>query len=431
MKYIITICICLLFLGSLNANENDKGNVIFIHPDGTGGAMWNAMRMVKYGPDQESNWDKLEKIALYKSHVLNSTNSSSHGGATVHAYGTKILFDTYGNVPENPVQSLSGSGKSIMVEAIDAGLTTALINSGHICEPGTGVFAASSKDRSNTDTISIQIIYSGLDLILSGGEVLLIPENVTGFFGEKGRRKDGRNLIQEAIDLGYTVVYTKDELVSLNNSVDKVLGVFAPYHTFNDKPEEYLAENNLPCYLKSAPTVGEMLSKTLEILKAKGKQIFVVVEEEGTDNFGNCNNAAGTLEALDHTDDAIATALAFMEEQPNTLIIMSADSEAGGFEQVAVRDEIKFRTPLPAADENGAPIDGVNGSESVPFQTKPDKNGRILYFGITWATYHDVAGSVLARAQGMNSNMMKSVIDNTDIYRIMYKTLFGLELPAY
>jgi hypothetical protein len=39
-----------------------------------------------------------------------------------------------------------------------------------------------------------------------------------------------------------------------------------------------------------------------------------------------------------------------------------------------------------------------------------------------------VYGSVVAKAEGLNSELMKGKIDNTEIYRIMYATLFGVIL---
>ena len=43
--------------------EMPTGNVIFIHPDGSGGSMWAALRMHRYGPDSSSNWVTISAIA--------------------------------------------------------------------------------------------------------------------------------------------------------------------------------------------------------------------------------------------------------------------------------------------------------------------------------------------------------------------------------
>ncbi|MBD3169446.1 MAG: alkaline phosphatase [candidate division Zixibacteria bacterium] len=426
--------IIMLTLGISCAEKEETiktGNVIFIHPDGSGASMWGALRMLKYGPDGMSNWDKLERMGLYRAHVLNSTNSSSHGGATIHSYGVKVKYDTYGNTEEKPVKSLSGTNESILVEVQKAGMATALINSGHICEPGTGVFAANSPKRDMTDNISEQIINSGVDIIFSGGEKLLLPEGVIGKHGEAGVRRDGKNLIEAAIENGYKVIYTRDELMALSPDVEKVLGVFAAKHTFNDYSEERLRNDELPIYYDYAPTVAEMTDAALNILEKKGKQFFMVVEEEGTDNFANNNNASGTLEAISRADDAIGVALDFMKKNPKTLIITAADSDAGGMQMTAIRDSEQFDKPLPLIAENGAPLDGIDGAGSRPFTAAPDAHGTRLRFGIVWSCYDDVAGAIIARAHGLNSHLLENNVDNTDIYRVMYATLFGKVLPKY
>ncbi|MFP4624296.1 MAG: alkaline phosphatase, partial [Gemmatimonadota bacterium] len=87
-------------------------------------------------------------------------------------------------------------------------MATALLNSGHIAEPGTGVFAASAPGRGDVETITRKIIDSGVDIILSGGEVLLLPEDEIGHFGYSGLRGDGLNLIERARERGYQVVFT-------------------------------------------------------------------------------------------------------------------------------------------------------------------------------------------------------------------------------
>lgn len=423
---------CILpaaFCSEVKTTKFKTGNVIFIHPDGSGASMWGALRLLEKGPDGNTNWDKMERMGLYRGHLQNSTNSSSHGGATVHAFGVKADYDAFGINPQKPIKSLSGKDYSIMVEAKKAGKTVALINSGHICEPGTGVFVANVPSRSMSDAISEQVIYSGADIIMAGGEELLLPEGQIGRHNKPGKRKDGKNLIEEAGKLGYTIVYNRKELMELPLNTEKVLGVFSASHTFNDKTEEVLRERNLPLYNESAPSLAEMTEKALKIMDAKGKNFFMVVEEEGTDNFSNNNNAAGALEALSRADAAIGVAIKYIEENPDTMLITAADSDASGMEVVNVRDSKKFEEPLPATEKNGAPLDGKEGTGTPPFIAAPDKFGNRLRFGICWASGDDVAGGVIAKAHGLNSELLANNVDNTDIYRLIYATLFGVKLP--
>jgi alkaline phosphatase len=406
-----------------------RGNVIFIHPDGSGAATWAALRVLDKGPDGHLNWDRMDNLGVYRGHLTNSLSSSSNGAATVHAYGVKVPYHSYGTYENESVTALSGLEKSIMEEARDAGMAVAIINSGHLCEPGSGAFMASYPNRKMTDTISFQIIESGADIILSGGEILLLPEGMMGKHGQPGVRKDGRNLILQAEELGYQIVYTRDELYALSSETEKVLGVFAPGHTFNDFTEEYLREHNLPLYFETSPTLAEMLEVSLKILENKKQPFLLVLEEEGSDNFANQNNAMGTLESLRRADSALGLAMKYIEKYPNTLLLIAADSDAGGMHMIGVRDPAKFETPLPPTMENGAPFDGREGTSTPPFIAAPDRFGRQLRFGICWASSDDLGGGVVAKAHGLNAHLLPKNVDNTDIYRMMHTTLFGKWLP--
>jgi alkaline phosphatase len=406
------------------------GSAIFIHPDGSSVSAWSAMRLLAVGPDGELNWDRLEHLGVYRGHLTNSLGSTSHGGGTVHAYGVKVPFDSYGMNGTEPLTSLSGTPFSIMKEAHEAGLVTAVINSGHLAEPGTGVFLASAESRAAVDVIVEQIIESGADIILGGGEALLLPRGVVGRHGVSGIRRDSRNLVDRARELGYTVVYTRDELLALRPSTPKVLGLFAPAHTFNDRAEQELRTlGQAPLYRANAPTVAEMLQVTLRLLEDKGRRFLIVVEEEGSDNFANHNNAIGTLTALARADTAVGVALDYTADHPNTLVILTADSDAGGLQVVPIQDTTLYDMPLDLITRNGAPQDGPEGTGSTPFVAQPDQFGNRLRFGIAWANYDDMLGGIVARAQGLNAELLPTTVDNTDIYRMMYATLFGIWLP--
>jgi alkaline phosphatase len=404
-----------------------KGNVIFIHPDGTSLSVWNAVRMLYAGPDSQLNWDKLPNIGIYLGHLTNSLTATSNAGGTIHAYGVKVGVNAYG-MNDNLEIPTARSGKklSIMQEAIHAGIKTGLVNSGSIIEPGTGAFVVSVNARKENEEIARQTIYSGVDVIMYGGEDWLIPEGVKGFHCNSGKRTDELNLIDEALKMGYTVVYNEEQLKKIDPNVEKLLGVFAEVHTFNDKTEEEQIKLNFENFDPSAPTLAEMTNAAIKILSRNKQQFFLMVEEEGTDNFGNKNNAKGMLEALKRADDAIGVAMQFIESNPNTMLITCSDSEAGGMEAISyTEDYFPFDKPLPKFSPNGAPYDGVNGTETIPFRSAPDKLGRTFPFAVSWSTTHDVCGSVLVRAAGLNSEQVKGSIDNTDIYKFMYLTLFG------
>jgi glycerophosphoryl diester phosphodiesterase len=439
-----------------------NGNhVIFIHPDGTSPSHYAFARFVDQGPDGRLNWDKLSNAGVYLSHMEDQLGGTSNGGAVTHATGAKVYAESFGYELDNlPITSLSGSNKTIVEEARDAGKVTALVQSGAIFEPGTAAFVAKTQEIVNPDgsrivpraqaaEITKQVIESGVDFILSGGELNLLPVGTDGFHGTATQldalstnplQRPTENLIELAKSKGYTVVYTKQQLFDLLDPTKtptpptKVLGVFAPIHTFNDRPEEVLAERGLPLYLETAPTIAEMLEVTQKLMEKHPlfrNGSITIVEEEGTDNFGNNNNAAGTLEGLRRADAAIGVALDFIEKYPNTLLLTAADSDAGGLQVVDPRNPDRTVGTInnnPTTENRPVPLDGQTGANTLPFVAAPDASGDVFNFAIAWAGTPDFSGSIVAKAEGLNADKLPATLDNTGIYELMYETLFNTEL---
>jgi len=428
--FVLVLFMSLLALAALAQSAESRGNVIFFHPDGAGLNHWTALRMKEVGPDGLLNYDALPGMAVYTGHMKDALTGTSHGGATVHAYGVKVKADSFGMDGTQALVAASGRKLSLMQEAHEDGRAIGIVQTGHIAEPGTAVFLASAEQRKYRAEIAAKVINSGAKVILAGGEKYLGPEGVEGEHGV-GVRKDKRNLIQEAEQAGYTIVYTAQQLAGLDlSSVDKLLGVFASGHTFHDQSEEANATEGKPVFVESAPTVAQMADAALEILSRSEDGFFLVVEEEGTDNLANANNARGTLEALRRADEAIGLLHDFVRDNPDTLLLMTSDSDAGGMQVLGPdpRYSIAPSEVVPAKGPNGAPLDGKAGTETPPFISAPDRNGKVWPFAIGWASYYDVSGGILVRAAGMNAHMVHGVLDNTDIYKIMYATLFGNKL---
>ncbi len=433
-------CVLALAIGLMcsicrgGVTDPQRGSVIFIHPDGASSSSWAAARCLLVGPDGDLHWDRLPHIAVYRGHMADSLTATSKGGATTHAYGVKVGSEAFGRSDggEQGEALVDGHGNSLSVahQALRAGIPVGLVQSGVASEPGTACFVTSVEYRREHDEICAQLVHSGVTVILGGGERFFLPEGVSGVHGV-GTRKDRRNLVREARDLGYAVVYNRDELLSLPADTNRVLGLFAWGHTFNDRPEEVLAEADLPLYEPEAPSVAEMTKVAIRMLAAQGERFFLVVEEEGSDNFANRNNASGALEAMRRADQAIGVARWYVQFRPDTLVLTAADSDAGGMRlrglPVTPGDEVP--SVLSHTAPNGAPMDGVEGTGGRPFSSAPDRSGRVFAFGIVWATSDDVSGGVL-RAEGANAHLVRGTMDNTELAQLMRLTLFGQAAPG-
>lgn len=403
---------------------------VFYHPDGTSMGHWDATRILYYGPDGSLNWDRLPQMAAYRGSLVDSLSSSSNGGATTHATGTRAWKDSFGlDDHGREIVSANGTTNTIMEDAVECGMGTALVQTGSLIEPGTAVFVADADNRyADVEEIALEVVESGVDILLGAGEELLLPSGVKGRFGI-GVRSDGRNLIEEARTRGYVVVYTRDAMQALPPEVDKVLGVFNVEDTFHDRPEEELRQAGLPNYLESAPTVAEMVEFALARIDDNPNGFLAVVEEEGTDNFCNKMNASGCLAAMKRADDGFATLLDFIDANPDTFLVTTSDSNAGGI-QVSDLDSADQRVPA-TEPKTGAALDGVDGTGTMPFVSAPDRTGRTFPFAVVWASGDDIGSGVIARGAGLNSEMLvpSSGVANTDIYRMLYFTLFGQLIP--
>lgn len=425
MKSLLPILLlCATFVSASDVTPPAAGNVIFLHPDGTGLGHWSIARLVTVGQDGQSHWDRLERLAVYRPHQKGWISTTSHAGATTHAYGRKVHPDSYGLDRDQPLTALSGKPLTLMQEARAAGLRVGVVNTGHIAEPGTGVFLASSKSRGDYTGIAATIVASGADLIFCAGEKYLLPKGVMGTHGEEGVRADGRNLLEEARKAGYRVILTREELLALPAATEKVLGIFAADNTYHDLTEQELGDQQLPLYEPQAPTFAEMTAVALKVLSHdKSRRFFLMAEEEGTDNFSNKMNAAGMVEALKRADAAIGVARNFVDARSDTLMLVAADSDAG---HPTVIGEPNWTpdTRLPAKTDSGAPVDGQFPG-GAPFLTAPDALGKVHAFGIAWPHSGDGSGSAITKAHGHGSGLLGVDVDNTGLYRICYQVLFG------
>ncbi len=377
--------------------------MIFIHPDGAGPNHWAAARMYWSGPDEVSGWDRLPNMASYRGHMTDRLTGTSNGGATVHAFGYKVLgpgsFGKDGGGDEaRDILALSGYPGSILREAANRGYPTGVVNDGDLPEPGTGVFFAEVENRNLSNEIARQLIDGrpGFELedkplvvAMGGGEGFFLPQDtplctavvapdcavhVDQVSGNGPAREDGRNLVQEAMAKGWVVLRTRDEFDAFRTDLaarpswtPRVLGLFARDDIFNDVPEERLLALGLIDDTRSAddkrgriishgstpgtlgynpPTAAEMTEVALEILDRWSrvspgrKPFFLVSEVESVDNMGNNNNAIGTLVGLEHANGVINAALDYLERDRRTLIMTAADSDAGGLQVVSTSDEI-------------------------------------------------------------------------------------------
>jgi alkaline phosphatase len=316
----LSVMAAQVFWPALAADDEPSastGNVIFIHPDGSGPNHWAAARTYWYGPDAVSPWDRLPYAAMYRGHMTDQLGATSNGGATAHAFGYKVQGpDSYGEDRGRTIRALSGYPGSILREAASEGHPVGIVNDGDVNgEPGTGAFLAETDARGQANDHALQILGGrpGFDggtprditdgepdprVVLGGGERFFVPKGMSQCeqpptlekprldcylhrhperFGGGPARTDGRNLLEEAAADGWVVLRTRSEFEALAARVraagpgerywaPKVLGLFAADDLFNDAPEEKLMNPS------RVPTRGGLVRGSDDPLPVEGRE---------------------------------------------------------------------------------------------------------------------------------------------------------------
>jgi alkaline phosphatase len=176
-------------------------------------------------------------------------------------------------------------------------------------------------------------INGGIDVALGGGRTRFIPKTATDpEYGVAGKRKDGRDLTADWINKHSNAqyVWNKAQFDAIDpNTTDHLLGLFEPSHvhyeadrTAHDKAGE--------------PSLTEMTTKAIDILKKNQNGYFLMVEGGRIDHAHHSGNA---YRALTDTRQLAAAVQAAVEKTnpEDTLIIVTADHShvftIGGYPQ--------------------------------------------------------------------------------------------------
>lgn len=259
-------------------------------------------------------------------------------------------------------------------------------------------FGAHVEDRSKQSDIALQLLTkSKVDVLLGGGEDFWYPAGQPGKFpdepaedpSEKSKGTQG-NLVEKAKQLGYSYVSTKTDLQKAKGS--KLLGLFANEEMFQQNEE---GKGDI---YKPVVSLAEMTKKAIDTLDANSKGFFLMVEEEGTDEFAHKNNAKMTIKSGQELDKSVQVAKDYAKKNPDTLVLVLADHETGGFSIEAVDAE----------DESGDAISQEDG----PFAIANSK----LNFVVDWTTSGHTAVDIPVTAMGKNAQLFTGVYENTLIF---------------
>jgi alkaline phosphatase len=290
-------------------------NIILMIGDGMGLTQITAGMYIN---GNKLNLEQFKYIGLHKSYASNDLVTDSAAGATALSCGIKTYNGAIGvNDAVMPVQT-------ILEEADLAGLSTGLVATSSITHATPGSFFAHQKDRSMMEEIAADLLKVDLDFFVGGG-----LKHFT-------RRKDERDLVQELTNKGYVISnFVEQEIGDVKVDPGKKFG----YFTADGEPLPFSQGRN---YLVNATQAAvDYLSSPAR----SDKGFFLMVEGSQIDWGGHSNKADYLISEMIEFDQAIGTVLDFARKNGETLVIVTADHETGGF---AINPGSKMDSIVPA-----------------------------------------------------------------------------------
>ncbi|MDF2552880.1 MAG: alkaline phosphatase [Chryseobacterium sp.] len=258
-------------------------NVILLIGDGNGLSQISSSVLANNG---QLTLTQLKNIGLIKTSSTDNFSTDSAAGASAFATGKKtknrfIGIDSNGKAIENITEILSKKG-----------FNTGVITTDEIIGATPSAFYAHQKDRGMEKEIAEDLSKSKLTFFAAGGKskVSDIPQ--------------------------FTIAETPE-------SIGKNKAQRLAY---------YMSDNAVPSILKGRGNIlSDLVENGLQYLNSKNKPFFIMIEAAQIDSGGHSNNT-GTIvtEGIDF-DRAITKAVQFADQNPGTLIIITADHETGGF----------------------------------------------------------------------------------------------------
>lgn len=297
-------------------------NVILLIGDGMGLNQVAAAQFAAVGPEGRLSMQTLPVTGLVETWSADRLITDSAASGTALATGRKTNNGMISTLPD------SSEPPTIFEAAERAGMATGLVVTSTITHATPAVFAAHHPDRDEERAIALDIAVSGVDVLFGGGLGHWLPE-------PDGDREDGRDLIVELVERGYTAVNDRDMMFSLTEL--PVVGLFQDGPLTESDPGE--------------PSIAEMTRTAIDLLSAHENGFFLMVEGSQIDWEGHGNDEDELARRLLLFDMAVAEAVAFARASGNTLVLVTADHETGGLTITAgERDGSELETDFSTGD---------------------------------------------------------------------------------
>ncbi len=298
-NYLFLISALLLFSCAektqTQAQTPKPKNIILLIGDGMGLAQVYA-GMVANG--DALNIERFKHIGFHKSYSSDNIITDSAAGATAFSCGEKTYNGAIGVGPDSLAR------ETILETAEKKGLATALVATSSVTHATPASFIAHQKSRALDENIAQDFLKTDVDVFIGGGK---------DYFE---KRSDSINLLDKLKAKGYGIATGDVEILAFTGN--KLAGFIAPL-----QPDS------------ATGTRGDILhkatQKAIEIVSKNPQGFFMMAEGSQIDWGGHANKQTYIIQEMLDFDKAIGKALDFAEKDGNTLVIVTADHETGGF----------------------------------------------------------------------------------------------------
>jgi alkaline phosphatase len=318
-------------------------NVILMIGDGMGPQQVNLLMLYSRYASTSTAKDKRAALEeLINSGDVGIVRTEPHGMMVVDSAAAATQLAT-GESAGSEMIGLNYRGDRVetAVEAAHrVGKSAGLVTDTRVTHATPAGFAAHQPSRAMENEIAVDMLGNNVEVMLGGGLRHWVPQAVNdrnsatyaslmqttgGVYPATSKRRDNRDLLLEARKT-YKLVFDRQGLAAADRM--PVLGLFADSE-MGDALLERAAKKNEAT--RHEPTLVEMSTKTLDLLDQDPDGFFLMIEGGQIDWCGHNNDAGTMLHELLRFDAAIRVVMQWAREHEDTLVLVTADHETGGF----------------------------------------------------------------------------------------------------
>ncbi|MBF0408616.1 MAG: alkaline phosphatase [Candidatus Riflebacteria bacterium] len=290
--------------------------VILLITDGMNSGSIKFARELIVGREGLLEIDKMPVVGRVIGNPVDGPVHDSAAAGTCLATGRQTKNDRISVSPENEkYQTLWEMAKKI-------GLKVGLITTARITHATPAVFAAHVENRDSEDEIAEQLVRSDFDFMMGGGKRHFVAS----------KRKDGKDLIGEAVKEGYEIISDRKEMVKVTSQErKKILGLFADSHFDHSYMEN-----------KTQPALSEMTAAGLKFLGSGKDRFLLMVESSAIDVALHYHDPVELLAQMRNFNETLGLLREFVIHNSDVLLVVASDHGTSGITIGEVFDPEKF-----------------------------------------------------------------------------------------